>query len=150
MDCQIWNPTILTRGYAMLHFPGFYCNVKTLLMHIQIIGDLLFVKHTNLNVKKITVETHLTIISTIFVGEGLHLITGLVIQDFGSIEHCKLCFKIYQCTLSVSTHISCLFLLQAIHFRISLPFLIIKSEEKRQIVFQTLFIANSFIIPIVH
>ena len=110
MDCQIWNPTILTRGYAMLHFPGFYCNVKTLLMHIQIIGDLLFVKHTNLNVKKITVETHLTIISTIFVGEGLHLITGLVIQDFGSIEHCKLCFKIYQCTLSVSTHISCLFL----------------------------------------
>ena len=110
MDCQIWNPTILTRGYAMLHFPGFYCNVKTLLMHIQIIGDLLFVKHKTLNVKKITVETHLTIISTIFVGEGLHLITGLVIQDFGSIEHCKLCFKIYQCTLSVSTHISCLFL----------------------------------------
>ena len=77
----------------MLHFPGFYCNVKTLLMHIQIIGDLLFVKHKTLNVKKIIVETHLTIISTIFVGEGLHLITGLVIQDFGSIEHCKLCFR---------------------------------------------------------
>ena len=110
MDCQIWNPTILTRGYAMLHFPGFYCNVKTLLMHIQIIGDLLFLNLKTINVKKIMVETHLTIISTIFVGEGLHLITGLVIQDFGSIEHCKLCFKIYQCTLSVSTHISCLFL----------------------------------------
>ena len=29
MPFQIWNPTILTRGYAMLHFPGFYCNVKT-------------------------------------------------------------------------------------------------------------------------
>ena len=112
------------------------------LMHAFIILGIILGFKSCITEKKIAAETHLTIISTIFVGEGLHLITGLVIQDFGSIEHCKLCFKIYQCTLSVSTHISCFSFSLVIQFRIFLPFLIIKSGKKRQIVLQALFIAN--------
>ena len=147
MDCQIWNPTILTRGYAMLHFPGFYCNVKTLLMHIQIIGSLLFLNHKLLNVKKITVETHLTIISTIFVGEDLQHITDLVIQVHGDIEHCKLRFKIYQCTLSVSTHIS-FFANHSLQHISSISNYQISIEETNNSL--EFLLQISFIIPIVH